>query len=166
MARSLISLNLFGLPYDSLKTFAQKIHDGFIAQVADYPLPNPLMPAFQADIDKLDAAIIKWGKKGNRGSHQDHLVLIAAATVVKNDLRMLSGYAQNVMPDNPVSWSAVGFTIKSSGSKPVALQAVVNLRQFIARDIPTGKIKLKWKRPLNTKSGDVKGYIVQYNNTN
>ena len=41
-----------------------------------------------------------------------------------------------------------------------------NLRQFIARDIPSPFIKLKWKRALDTDPGDVKGYIIQYNSSN
>src|SRR6266513_5948304 len=132
MKRTLISLNLFALTYDGTKTFAQIIHDGMVAQVADYPLPNPLMPAFQLHIDALDAAILIWGKKGNRGSHADHLALIAAASIVRNDLRMLADYAQNVMQDNPESWALVGFKSRSPKSKPVVLQMVQNFRNCIS----------------------------------
>jgi hypothetical protein len=124
------------------------------------------MLAFKTDIDALRVAITKWGLKGNHGSHADHVALIVAATVVRNDLRMLASYAQNKQPDNAPSWTNLGFKIKKPKSKPVALQMVRDFRQFISRDIPASKIKLKWKRPLGTQSADVKGYIVQYNNTN
>jgi hypothetical protein len=164
MARSLINLNLFKLSYSDLADFAQKIHDGFVAQVADYPTPNPLMLPFQNDIKALSTCITNWGIEGNRGSHADHLALIDARTVVRNDLRMLAAYAQNTKPDNAASWTALGFNIKKPKSAPVALQVVQNFRQFQSREIPAGKIKLKWKRPLNTQAADVKGYIVQFNN--
>src|SRR5436305_5619586 len=101
----LINLSLFRISYTTLAGFAQTIHDGFISLAAAYPTPNPLMPAFQADIDNLNAAIAKWGLKGNRGSHIDHLALVAAATVVRNDSRMLAIYAQNTKPEDSDSWA-------------------------------------------------------------
>jgi hypothetical protein len=165
MARSLINLNLFRLTYAALAAFAQTIHNGFVALALDYPAPNPTMPIFQTDIDELNDAITAWGVQGNHGSHADHVALIAAATIVRNDLRMLASYAQNRKPDDFASWTNLGFNIKRPKSAPVSLQMVQNFHLFIARDIPSGKIKLKWKRPLATDPGDVKGYIVQFSNT-
>jgi hypothetical protein len=166
MSRSLIKLVLYSLNFDALLSFAQTIAAGFAAQVADYPAPNPLMPAFNADINALSNAITAWGPKGARGSHADHVALVDAANVVRNDLRMLADYAQNTQPDNPTSWGLVGFPIKRAKSVPQPLQIVRNLQNFISRDIPAGFIKLKWKRPLDTDAGDVKGYIIQHNSTN
>src|SRR3569832_725286 len=68
-------------------------------------------------------------------------------------------------PLDPDSWSKLGFAIKRPKSKPVTLQAVQNFRHFISRDVDEPQIKLKWKRPLDTLKTDVKGYIVQRNNT-
>jgi hypothetical protein len=164
--RFLISMILSRLSFANLAAFAQRIHDGFIAEIADYATPNPLMAAFQSDIDALNAAITAWGPRGNRGSHSDYLALRAAASIVRNDLRMLADYASNTQPDNPDSWTLVGFNVKRPKSAPTALEMVQNLRHFIARDIPSPFIKLKWKRPLSTDPGDVKGYIIQYGNTN
>jgi hypothetical protein len=166
MNRSLINLSLFRMSYDVLASFAQTIHDGFVAQVADYPTPNPLMAPFQTDITELTKAITAWGPVGARGSHAQHTALVNAADVVKNDLRMLAAYAQNTMPDNPASWGLVGFAVKRPKTAPIPLEKVQDLRNFIARDIPAGTIKLKWKRPLATDPGDVKGYIVQFSNEN
>jgi hypothetical protein len=163
---SLINLNLFRLVYAAPASFAQTIHDGFVTKVADYPTPPVLMVDFQSDIDNLLAAIAKWGVKGNRGSHADHIALIVAATIVRNDLRILAQYAQSEQPDNSQSWIDVGFQIKSPKSAPKPLGMVQNFRRLIQSILPEGKIKLKWKKPLNTKSGDVKGYIIQFNNTN
>jgi hypothetical protein len=162
---SLINLSLFRYTYSALAAFAKTIHDGFIAQVADYAAPNPTMILFKTHIDNLNAAIAAWGIKGNRGSHTDHLALIAAAVEVKNDLRMLADYAQNEQPNNPDSWALVGFSVKRPKSPPKALEVVQNLRHFIARNIPSPNIKLKWKRPLNTTAGDVKGYLIQRSNS-
>jgi hypothetical protein len=165
MARSLIKLNLFILTYEKLATFAQVIHDGFIAQVADYATPNPTMVDFQTDIDALNAAIFNWGLEGNRGSHADHVALLTAITIVKDDLRMLSAYAENTQPNNPDSWTDVGFTLKSAKTPPAPLQMVQNFHQFISRSLVAGTIKLKWKRPLEAAPSDVKCYVVQYNNS-
>ena len=122
MARSLIKLNLFRLTYEKLAALAQIIHDGFVAQVADYATPNPTMVDFQSDIDTLNTAILNWGPEGNRGSHADHLALLTAVTVVKDDLRMLSSYAENAQPNNPDSWIVVGFTLKNPKTPPAPLQ--------------------------------------------
>jgi hypothetical protein len=162
--RSIINLSLSKLSFTNLAGFAQTIHDGFVAQIAVYATPNPLMAAFLLDIKALNTAITAWGVKGNRGSHADHVALRNAADVVKNDLRMLADYAQNTEPDNTTSWTAVGFKVKRAKSKPVALEMVQNLRNFISRDIPAPAIKLKWKKPLGADESDVKGYVVQRNN--
>ena len=164
MTHSLINLSLSKLSYANLAAFSQTIASGFTSQVTDYPTPNPAMSALTADINVLNTAVTKWGVKGNRGSHADHVALKDAANTVRNDLRMLADYAQNKKPDDTTSWIAVGFKIKRAKSKPVALEMVQNLRNFISRDIPAPGIKLKWKKPLGTDSTDVKGYVVQRNN--
>jgi hypothetical protein len=166
MARSLIKLLLYSMGFDALRSFAQTIHDGFIAEVLLFPAPNPTMIIFQNDIDALSDAITAWGPPGARGSHADHVALLDAADVVRNDLRMLADYAQVTKPDNPASWGAVGFPIKRTKSVPQPLQMVQELRNFVSRDIPAGFIRLKWKRPLDTDTSDVKGYIIQHNSTN
>jgi hypothetical protein len=166
MARSLIKLLLYSMGFDALRSFAQTIHDGFVANIADYATPVPVLPAFQTDIDALADAISAWGTPGARGSHADHVALIDAANVVRDDLRRLADYAQNAQPDNPTSWGAVGFPIKRPKSVPQALQMVQDLRNFVSREIPAGFIRLKWKRPLDTDSSDVKGYIIQHNSSN
>jgi hypothetical protein len=160
MLNFLINLSLFSYSFPALAAFAQTIHDGFVALALDYPAPNPAPAAFQSDLDDLNDAIAKWGVKGNRGSHVDYLALVAAATVVRNDLRMLADYAQNKQPNNPDSWAAVGFKVKKAKSIPQPLQVIQNFRHFISRAIPSPNIKLRWKRPLNTQRGDVKGYII------
>ena len=147
--------------YSTLKDNAIKVHDGYIALAADYPAPTPAMPLFQTDIDALAAAITAWGPKGARGSHQQHLDLIDAAEVVRDDYRQLALYAMLTKPGDTSSWVALGFSIKNPKSKPVALEAVQNFHRFISRSIGDGLIKLKWKRPLNAKTTDVACYIVQ-----
>jgi hypothetical protein len=166
MARSLIKLLLYSMGFDALRSFAQTIHDGFIANIADYAAPVPTMIIFQNDIDALSDAITAWGPPGARGSHAAHVALLDAADVVRNDLRMLADYAQVTKPDNPTSWGAVGFPIKRPKSVPQPLQMVQELRNFVSRDIPSGFIRLKWKRPLDADTSDVKGYIIQHNSTN
>jgi hypothetical protein len=162
---SLINLSLFRYSFSGLADFAKTIHQGFLDEIADYPAPNPTMLMFKAHIDTLEAAIVAWGVKGNRGSHADYLALVAAAVVVKNDLRMLAEYAQNTKPNNPDSWALLGFTSKRPKSDPKPLEVVQNLRHFISRNVPAPGIKMKWKRPLATAKSDVKGYVIQRSNT-
>ena len=162
---SLIKTELTDVSYETLSTKAQAVHDGLVVNVADYPAPNPTMPDFQTDIDSLNAAIVAWGPVGARGSHAQHLALVAMANIVKNDYRMLAAYAMNTMPNNPDSWVAAGFAVKGVRTAPQPLQVVQNFHRFISRTIVEGTIKLKWKRPLDTKSSEVKGYIIQYSNS-
>src|SRR5438105_635924 len=111
LSNPLINLGL-RISYTELQANSQKIHDGFITLIADYPTPNPTMIIFQGDIDKLKSAIVAWGPKGARGSHEQHLLLIAAAEKVRNDYRQLAAYAMNTKPGDKASWVALGFTIK------------------------------------------------------
>jgi hypothetical protein len=165
MTRFQISLNLGRLSYSSLRTLAQTIHDGFVAHAVEYPAPGPTMPIFQGHIDDLVTAINAWGPPHARGSHQQHVDLIAAANIVRDDLRKLALYAQTTKPDDKDSWSSLGFAIKRPKSAPALLGMVRDLRIFISRLVPTGSIKLKWERPLDTEPRQVKVYAIQYNNT-
>jgi hypothetical protein len=165
MARKLISLNLSRLTYKALAVLAQAVHDGFLALVLVYPMPTVTMVMFQTHIDTLNDAITAWGPKGARGSHAQHLALIAAANVVRNDLRQLATYAMTTKPDDSDSWASLGFSIRRPKSAPVALPMVQNFHNFISRTVVAGTIKLKWKRPLDTDRSDVKCYIVQHSNT-
>jgi hypothetical protein len=165
MGKFSISLGLSRLSYSGLRTASQTIHDGFTAHAVEYPAPSPTMPVFQGHIDDLVTAIDAWGLPHARGSHQQHVELIAAANIVRDDLRKLALYAQTTKPDDKDSWSSLGFAIKRPKSAPVPLQMVRDLRIFISRLVPTGSIKLKWVRPLDTDPSDVKVYVIQYNNT-
>jgi hypothetical protein len=162
--RMLIKLILYKLGFIKLVDFAQIIHDGFVAQVADYGTPPITMADFQTDIDTLRAAKLKWGTKGNRGSHADYLATVSADTVVRDDLRQLANYAQTARPDNPESWAKVGFEAKKPKGPPQFLAIVQSLRWMKSEKLMSGDIKLGWKRPLDTDPGDVKGYLVQFNN--
>lgn len=160
MSRRLISLSLSRLSYTALAGFAQTIHDGFVALVLIFSTPNPLMAAFQTDIDALNAAIAKWGVKGNRGSTKDHAILKTAANKVREDMRMLADYAANTAPNDPDSWIAVGFKLRKTKTKPPFLQMVQNFHQVISRALPAPDIRLRWKRPLDTEKNQVKVYFV------
>ena len=162
---SLINSGLTRISYENLSTKAQAIHDGLVANVADYPAPNPTMPDFQLDIDALNSAIVTWGPPEARGSRAQHDALVTMANIVKNDLRMLAAYAMNTQPNNPDSWRACGFGVKRAKSAPLPLEVVRDFHQFVSRKIADGFIKLKWKRPLDTDPADVKGYIIQYSDS-
>jgi hypothetical protein len=165
MARFSISLNVLKLSYSALRTLAQNIHDGFLAHALEYPAPTVTMLIFQGHIDDLIAAIDAWGLPHARGSHQQHVDLIAAANIVRDDLRKLSLYAMTTKPDDKDSWSSLGFAIKRPKSATAPLGMVRDLRIFISRLVPSTSIKLKWERPLDTDQGDIKVYVIQYNNT-
>jgi hypothetical protein len=153
------------ISYKDLKEKSIKVHDGYVLLVADYPAPTPTMLVFQDDIDALSAGITGWGPKGARGSHEEHLILINAAEKVRDDYRQLAMYAMITKPGNPVSWVALGFTVKNAASPAVKLEPVQDFRRFISRKVPDGMLMLKWKRPLNSKPGEVRSYIVQVSNT-
>jgi hypothetical protein len=164
MLHFLISLNLSRLSYSALKTLAQTIHDGFLAFVAAYPAPVPTMVIFQGHIDDLDAAILAWGPPNARGSRNQHLALIAAADVVREDLRQLAAYAMATKPNDKDSWSNLGFPVKRPRTEPAPLGMVRDFRFFISRLLIADTIKLKWERPLDTERRKINGYIIQYNN--
>src|SRR5690242_18424636 len=97
LTNPLINLSL-RVSYTDLQLNSQKVHDGFVTLVADYPTPNPTMIVYQDDIDALKDAILAWGPKGARGSRAQHLVLINVAEKVRDDYRQLAQYAMNTKP--------------------------------------------------------------------
>jgi hypothetical protein len=163
MANFQISLGLSKMTYTALAAFAQSIHNGFIAMVAIFATPNPVMLVFQADIDTLNDRITAWSSMATR-TRTDLNNLRAAVNKVRTDLRMLADYAQNTKPNDPDIWEAVGFELKSLPSAPQPLQVVQDLHLFISRVLPSTDIKLKWKRPLGADRSDVKVYVIQKNN--
>src|SRR5437016_1099581 len=92
------------ISYKDLKDNSQKVHDGYVSLVLDYPAPTPTMLIFQADITALGAAITAWGPQGARGSHEQHLILISAAEKVRADYRQLAMYAMITKPGDKASW--------------------------------------------------------------
>jgi hypothetical protein len=160
LTNPLISLNL-RISYALLKENSISVHDNFVTLAADYPAPTPTMPDFQDDIDALSAAITAWGPKGARGSHEQHLLLIDAAETIRDDYRQLARYAMITKPGNATSWVALGFKVRSTPTPPAKLEQVQDFHRFISRKVGDGQIKLKWKRPLNSRPGEVKCYIVQ-----
>jgi hypothetical protein len=163
MSRSLIALLLFGRTNTNLATFAQSIHNNFVVLVAIFATPNPLMAAFQADIDALQACIVAWDNAATR-TRTDLNNLRAAARKVRDDLRMLADYAQNVRPNDPDIYEELGFEVKKAPSAPVELQKVRDFRVFVSRSVGEPNIKLRWNRPLGTKKTDVKFYLIQASN--
>jgi hypothetical protein len=60
---------------------------------------------------------------------------------------------------------ALGFKVKSAPTPPAMLEPVQDFHRFISRKVADGMIKLKWKRPLNSRPGEVRSYIVQVSDT-
>jgi hypothetical protein len=152
-------------PFETLLANAQTTHDGFVDEAATYTAPVPTMPNFQLDIDDLSAAITGWGTEESRGSHADHLALLSAAGIVRSDMRQLATYAMFTRPGDVDSWALLGFGFKNPKSSTLVLPPVQDFRIFISRRIPGGMLKLKWKKPLDTKAGHVKAYVIQYSAT-
>jgi hypothetical protein len=162
---SSINLGLSKGSYRDLADNSQSIHDGFVAEVADFPAPSPTMPIFQGHIDDLETAITSWGPPGARGSRAAHDALVTAANVVKADLKQLASYAMATKPNDPDAWRRLNFNIKRPKTAPEPLQKVRDFHLFVSRAVVAGTLKLKWKRPLDTDPGDVKGYIIQSSDT-
>jgi len=158
-----ITLGFNKLTYALLATFAQSIHNGFVLLVAIFATPNPLMATFQTHIDALNDCIQAWGSLATR-TRTDLNNLREAARIVRADLRMLAAYAQNLRPDDPNIWMQIGFSVTRDPLPAPALQIVQNFRIFISRTIPGPEIRLKWKRPLDTRRSDITVYVVQYSN--
>jgi len=62
----------------------------------------------QTAIDSFNAAILAWGPKGNRGSHNAHLNLIDARNLVEDNLNNLNDYVDGIA-------SRVGSVISLAG---------------------------------------------------
>jgi hypothetical protein len=160
-----ISLKAARIPIPNLHSIAVKVHLGFTTHTGEYSSPVLPMTVFLLHILKLKKAITAWGPEGCRGSRADHDAMMAAAEVVRKDLRQLASYAQYTQVNNTKSWLELGFTLRLPKHKTQRLQKVQNFRRFIARNIPEPGIKLRWEMPLGAKDKNVKAYIIQRSNT-
>src|SRR5260221_4541844 len=61
-----------------------------------FPAPPVTLVQQGTDNDAFQAAILAWGPNGNRGSHAQHVALIDAQNVVKENLRNLEGYVNGI----------------------------------------------------------------------
>jgi len=151
MSKRSIALYLQRLNYGDLFKSAQSVHDGFVANVATYPAPPVSTADQQAIIDTMASAIHAWGVKGKRGSRQAHTELVDARDAVREMVKQLAHYCMSVTPNDSASWEKVGFVTRKTREPANKSQAVQDLRQVTATNIPADIIKLKWKKPLDNE---------------
>ena len=159
MSQFSIKLLLKSMSNSALLAFAQTVATAMTGNLS-YPTPNPTLLVFGTDITSLSDAITALGTVHNRGSHAQLMTLRAARLAVENDLRGLQDYCENTTPNSPDAFVSAGFAVKSTGAPVGILPMVQNFRQFIGRTVPSGAVKLSWKRGLATNAGNAKSYKI------
>jgi hypothetical protein len=161
--RDSIALNIYVLTFGEVAGYGKTIHNGFVRNALQLSSAKPPMSTFQLHLNNLSGAVSDWGIEGNRGSHADYTHVLTSSTQVITDIKMLADYIQNEQADNAKLWIDVGFSLRKAREKNQSLEMVQNFRHFISRGVPPPSIKLRWEKPLDTKTNLVRGYIIQTN---
>jgi hypothetical protein len=70
-------------------------------------------------------------------------------------LKQLAFSCMETTPDDGVSFTAVGWDIKSENDPIGAAGPITNFHQSYARDVGTGEIKMLFKRPAGAKAFNI-----------
>jgi hypothetical protein len=160
MNKPTIRLSLSPKSNSDLLTFAQTVQSMMNGN-SNYPSPaNPTLLQLSTLITGFSDAVTAFGTTGNRGSHLQKIAVDTTRTDLENGLTSLASYVSNTTPYNEAAFISGGWEVKSEGTPVGIIQPVQDFHQFISRDIPSGAVKLKWKRPLATNPGSVFSYKI------
>lgn len=167
MATAKVKIAVNPQDFTGIAALASTVILGISTHPLNFPAPVPPLATLIADLASLNAAITAWGTVGNRGSHADWLALVAAATLMRNDLLTEGAYVESLVnpADNYLAQSAFivtsGFSVKNLPSPQGVLGPPQNLHRFMSNTINENDCKLKWKSPLGlTSPGNVKVYKI------
>jgi hypothetical protein len=149
----------------ALLAFAQTVA-ALMTGNLNYPSPvNPTLLQLGGLITDFSDALSAWGTKGNRGSHAQNIAVRETRNALMDGLTSLADYCMNTTPYNEPAFVSGGWDVKSERS-PVGLVGPVQfLRQIISILVPSGAVKLRWKRPANAPRGSVSAYRVLHSLT-
>jgi len=171
MRKPIISIKLNVRMYSKLVDLAIRVI-AFITGNANFVTPAVTLADLQTAVDDVNAAIAKWGPKGNRGAHADLVDLRLKARILADMLKAEAQYVQlTAQAAASTDYDAMANIITSSGyaianapSPQGVLEKVQNFHQFVSRELNRNEAKLSWKKPLNVANvGNVKQYKVLRN---
>jgi hypothetical protein len=135
--------------------------------------PQPSMAIIMASTDDVTEALGKWGPVGNRGSHQDYVVLQLKSKTLHMRLTQLGAWCMSSLDvglsyaDQAAILVTSGFPLKNPGAHVGKLEMVQGFHRVFAGNLNEWDIKLKWSKPLGVATiTNVKSYIIYRNTTN
>lgn len=144
------------LTWQSLNDFCTGVIGAMTTNAVTFPAPPVPLVDFSSDNNDLNAALTAWGAVGNRGSHADYIILLAAAQQVLNDLDAEAGYVQTVARasfpgsylDQVSTVLLAGMRAKDDSNRLAVWGAVNDFEQLVKPNLlNTGFVHLKWKKP-------------------
>jgi len=139
---------------------------------SNFTTPNPAITVLGTALTNLEAAIALWGTTGNHTGTANERDVLAKSLIVYNILMKLSEYCMNTVDDTlsfedqTVILLSSGFAVKDAATPQGKLGVVQNFRRFISRTLNEWEYKMRWKRPLAAKKGNVKLYNLKRNTVN
>jgi len=109
-----------------------------------FPTPPVTLVAQGAANDALQAAILAWGPKGNRGSHAQHVALINARKVVEENIRNIEGYVNGIAAGDAGMILSAGMVVNAVSAPLGVLPAALNFRSPYSKHTTTGQTRLRW----------------------
>ena len=105
--------------------------------------------------DAMQAAIIAWGPMGNRGSHAQHVTLLAARLVVEDNIRSLEGYVNGIANGDLGLILSAGMVANQIPAGLGILPAPSDLRSPYSGHTLSGQTRLRWGRVKGANSYNV-----------
>jgi len=155
--------------YAALYTYALNVYTAMLANAITFSAPTPTLITFFANITALKAAMVAWGRKGARGTHAQHLALMAAKAAVISNLAGLVEYVQGVARRNPNGLGAqqaivalAAMRIKNTNTPIGSYGPPFNVRQILKKNlINSTNIYLRWEKPqMSNKIAKPKAYSI------
>lgn len=151
-----VANRLNSMSFQTLADFCQTMHDALVANAVTFPAPPVATATFQTNITTFQNAIIAWGAPGARGSHANHIAVLAARQQVLDDATSEASYVQAVAraiaPGNVNDQKATillgGCRVKNDSNQLQPWGQVNNFRQLVKQNmLGTGNIVLRWSKP-------------------
>jgi len=120
-----------------------------------FPAPPVTLADQGTANDAMQAAILAWGAKGDRGSHAQHVALLDARHVVEENIRNLMGYVNGIAAGDTGMILSAGMVVSDVRNPLGVLLAPQNFRNPFSKHTLSGQTRLRWDKVKGANSYNV-----------
>jgi len=120
-----------------------------------FPTPPVTLADQGTANDALQAAILAWGVRGNLGSHAQHVALVDARNVVRENITNLNGYVNGIAAGDAGMILSAGMVPSAVRNPFGVLPAPSNFRSPFSKHTLSGQTRLRWGKVKGANSYNV-----------